>query len=124
MSNVAVVEAFVNALISRDTETALGHLDNDVHVSAPAGLAMGGEYIGKTAFVDFIGKLTSICEIEIDHRRAHRIRARSCSPSSTATRLPGALQQASEPRSMDAFYRHRWQDHRYQRVPERHPRTV
>ena len=69
MSNIAVVEAFTNALISGDTETAQGHLDNEVHVSAPAGLPMGGEYIGKTSFVDFIGKLTSIYEIEIDRRR-------------------------------------------------------
>lgn len=69
MSNVAVVETFINALISVDTETALGHLDNDVHVSVPAGLPMGGEYIGKAAFFVFFGKVASTYEIEIDRRR-------------------------------------------------------
>jgi hypothetical protein len=56
MSNVAVVEAVINALIFGDTGTALDHLDNDVHVSEPAGRSMGGEYIGKTAFVDLSGR--------------------------------------------------------------------
>jgi hypothetical protein len=31
---------------------------------------MGGEYIGKAAFVDFFGKVASTFELEIDHRRA------------------------------------------------------
>jgi hypothetical protein len=44
MANVAVVQAFITAFGSGDAETALGQLHDDVQVSEPASLPIGGEY--------------------------------------------------------------------------------
>jgi ketosteroid isomerase-like protein len=44
MANVTVVQAFITAFGSGDAETTLGQLHDDVQVSEPASLPIGGEY--------------------------------------------------------------------------------
>jgi ketosteroid isomerase-like protein len=67
MANVAVVETFITAFGSGDAETALGQLHDDVQVSEPASLPIGGEYAGKAAFVGFLGKVAATYDVKI-HR--------------------------------------------------------
>jgi ketosteroid isomerase-like protein len=67
MANVAVVQAFITALSSGDAEMALGQLHDDVQVSEPASLPIGGEYAGKAAFVGFLGKVSDTYDVKI-HR--------------------------------------------------------
>jgi limonene-1,2-epoxide hydrolase len=122
MSNVAIVEAFINALISWDTETAPGHLDNYVQVSAPADLPMDGEYIGKAAFLDFCRKVTSTFEVEIDHRRVldtGEVVLAVIDSSWTARRTGASIRTQVCGRFTVAD-----RITAIQRVPERHPRTV
>ena len=65
MANVAVVQAFITACSSGDAETALGQLHDDVRVSEPASLPIGGEYAGKAAFVGFLGKVAATYDVKI-----------------------------------------------------------
>jgi ketosteroid isomerase-like protein len=67
MANVAVVQAFISALGRGDAETALGQLHDDVQVSEPASLPIGGEYAGIAAFVGFLGKVAATYDVTI-HR--------------------------------------------------------
>jgi ketosteroid isomerase-like protein len=67
MANVAVVETFITALGLGDAEAALGQLHDDVQVSEPASLPIGGEYAGKAAFVGFLGKVAATYDVKI-HR--------------------------------------------------------
>lgn len=67
MTNVAVVQAFITALGSGDAETALGQLHDDVQVSEPASLAIGGEYAGNAGFVGFLAKVAATDDVKI-HR--------------------------------------------------------
>jgi ketosteroid isomerase-like protein len=71
MANVAVVDAFIAALGSGDAEGALGQLRDDVRLSEPAGLPMGGEYVSKAGFVDFLGKVAATYDVKI-HRATVR----------------------------------------------------
>jgi hypothetical protein len=50
MANVTVVQAFITAFGSGDAQMALGQLHDDVQVSEPASLPIGGEYAGKAAY--------------------------------------------------------------------------
>ena len=71
MANVAVVDAFIAALGAGDAEGALARLHDDVRVSEPAGLPMGGEYATKAGFVDFLGKVAAIYDVKV-HRATVR----------------------------------------------------
>ena len=63
MANVAVVQAFITAFGSGDAETVLGQLHDDVQVSEPASLPIGGQYAGKTAFVGILAKVAATYEL-------------------------------------------------------------
>ena len=63
MANVAVVQAFITTFGSGDAQTAPGQLHDDVQVSEPASLPIGGEYAGKAAFVGFLGKVAATYEL-------------------------------------------------------------
>ena len=67
MANVAVVQAFITAFGSGDAETALDQLHDDVQVFEPASLPIGGEYVGRAAFVGFLGKVAATYDVKI-HR--------------------------------------------------------
>ena len=71
MANVAVVDAFIAALGSGDAEGALRQLHDEVRLSEPAGLPMGGEYVSKAGFVDFLGKLAATYDVKV-HRATVR----------------------------------------------------
>jgi limonene-1,2-epoxide hydrolase len=71
MANIAVVEAFIAALGSGDAEAALGRLHDDVRVSEPAGLPMGGEYVRKAGFVDFLGRVAATYDVKIHRATVH-----------------------------------------------------
>jgi ketosteroid isomerase-like protein len=97
MANVAVVQAFITAFGSGDAETALGQLHDDVQVSEPASLPIGGEYAGKAAFVGFLAGVATY------DAKTHR------------AKVMGAGDMAVE------LYTRRWrQDHLHQRLPEGH----
>ena len=63
MANVTVVQAFITAFGSGDAQTAPGQLHDDVQVSEPASLPIGGQYAGKTAFVGFLAKVAATYEL-------------------------------------------------------------
>jgi hypothetical protein len=63
MANVAVVQAFITAFGPGDAQTALGQLHDDVQVSEPASLPIGGEYAGKAALVGFLAEVAATYEL-------------------------------------------------------------
>jgi ketosteroid isomerase-like protein len=65
MSDVAVVQTFLDAFGSGDVATALRVLHENVQVSEPAGLPTGGEYDGREAFVGFLEKTGATYGVEI-----------------------------------------------------------
>jgi len=67
MSNVSVVEAFINAIRCGDVETALNQLDEDVHVSEPARmpLGLGGDYNGKRSFIGFLHNIAAVYDVKV-----------------------------------------------------------
>jgi ketosteroid isomerase-like protein len=65
VSNIAVVERFINALGAGDAEAGLALLDPNVQVSEPAGLPLGGEYDGLEAFLGFLQQVAATYEVKI-----------------------------------------------------------
>lgn len=70
MANVDVVQAFITAFVSGDAETALGHLHDDVQVTEPVSLPIGGEYAGKAAFVGFLAEVAATYDVKIHRAKA------------------------------------------------------
>jgi ketosteroid isomerase-like protein len=69
MSDVTVVQNFLNAFATGDVEKALGLLHDEVQVSEPAGLPTGGEYDGKPAFLGFLGKVAALYDVQVSGSR-------------------------------------------------------
>jgi ketosteroid isomerase-like protein len=67
MTRVAVVQTFIDAFAAGDAQTALAQLHDDVRVSEPAGLPMGGEYASKSEFIGFLSKAAATYDVAI-HR--------------------------------------------------------
>jgi ketosteroid isomerase-like protein len=119
MANVAVVQPFITAFGSGDAETALDQLHDDVQVSEPASLPIGGEYVGRAAFVGFLGKVAATYDVKI-----HRAKVMDAGDMAVA-RLDLTRTAYSTGASLDTqfceLYTRRWrQDHLHQRLREGH----
>jgi ketosteroid isomerase-like protein len=119
MANVGVVHAFITAFGSGDAEAAPGRLYDDVQVSEPASLPIGGEYAGKTAFVGFLAEVAATYDVKID-------RAKVMGAGDIAVvRIDLTRTMHSTGASLDTqfseLHTRRWrQDHLHQRLPEGH----
>jgi ketosteroid isomerase-like protein len=119
MANVGVVQAFITAFDSGDAETALGHLHDDVQVSEPASLPIGGEYAGKAAFAGFLAEVAATYDV-----KSHRVKAMGAGDMAVV-RIDLTRTAHSTGASLDTqfceLYTRRWrQDHLHQRLPEGH----
>jgi ketosteroid isomerase-like protein len=119
MANVAVVQAFITAFGIGDAQTALGQLHDDVQVSEPASLPIGGEYAGKAAFVGFLDEVAATYDVKI-----HRAKVMGAGDMAVA-RLDLTRTAHSTGASLDTqfceLHTRRWrQDHLHQRLPEGH----
>jgi limonene-1,2-epoxide hydrolase len=90
MANVAVVQAFITAFGSGDAETALGHLHDDVQVTEPVSLPIGGEYAGKAAFVGFLAEVAATYDVKIHRAKAMGATWRWSASTSPGRRTPPA----------------------------------
>ena len=119
MANVGVVQAFITAFGSGDAETALGQLHDDVQLSEPASLPIGGEYAGKAAFVGSLAGVAATYDVKI-----HRAEVRDAGDMVVA-HLDLTWTAHSTGASLDTqfceLYTRRWrQDHLHERLPEGH----
>jgi ketosteroid isomerase-like protein len=119
MANVAVVQAFITAFGCGDTETALGQLHDDVQVSEPASLPIGGEYAGNAGFVGFLAKVAATYDVEI-----HRAKVMDAGEMAVARLEPTGTTHSTGAGLYTQFcelYTRRWrQDHLHQRLSEGH----
>jgi ketosteroid isomerase-like protein len=119
MANATVGQAFIAAFGSGDAETALGQLHDDVQVSEPASLPIGGEYAGKAAFVGFLAGVAATYDAKI-----HRAEVMGAGDMAVA-RLDLTRTAHRTGASLDTqfceLHTRRWrQDHLHQRLPEGH----
>ena len=69
MSDTSVVRSFFDAFRAGDLETLVALLHDDVTVSEPAGLPIGGEYQGKRAFLQLLEIIHESYVIELQSTR-------------------------------------------------------
>lgn len=69
MSDTSVVRTFFDAFTAGDAEAALAVVHDDVQVSEPAGLPIGGELDGKPAFLVFLGQVAATFRVDIGEVR-------------------------------------------------------
>jgi hypothetical protein len=117
MANVAVVRAFITAFGCGDTQTALGQLHDDLQVSEPHSLPIGGEYAGNARFVGFLATVAATYDVKI-----HRAKVMNAGDMAMA-RLEPTRTMHSTGAGLDTqfceLHTRRWrQDHLHQRLSE------